>query len=114
MAKYAISREGLESLNKLSRELVQVVAGIENATQHLYHQVEALESGLGVYEKDVLQCIRQVIAACQQGREGVEYLVTTGIPQQMAMIEEIMYMFGEESGGGDDEPPQKKLVLRRR
>ena len=48
MAKYAISQEGLDSLDKLSGELMQVVTGIDDACKTLYTKVEGLESGLGV------------------------------------------------------------------
>ena len=54
MAKYAISQEGLDSLDKLSAGLMQVVTGIDDACKTLYTKIERLESGLGVYEKDIL------------------------------------------------------------
>ena len=47
MAKYAISQEGLDSLDKLSNELMQVVTGIDDACKTLYTKIEGLESGLG-------------------------------------------------------------------
>lgn len=114
MAKYAISQEGLDSLDKLSNELIQVVTGMDDACKTLYDKIEGLEAGLGVYEKDILVCIREVIAANQQGKNGVAHLVSTAIPRQRAIIEEIMSMIGGTSGDDDDQPPQKKLVLRRR
>ena len=114
MAKYAISQEGLDSLDKLSGELMQVVTGIDDACKTLYTKVEGLESGLGVYEKDILLCLREVIAANKQGKVGVAHLVTTAIPRQKAIIEEIMAMVDGTSGDDEDQPPQKKLVLRRR
>ena len=114
MAKYAISQEGLDSLDKLSAELMQVVTGIDDACKTLYTKVEGLESGLGVYEKDILLCLREVIAANKQGKYGVAHLVTTAIPRQKAIIEEIMAMVGGTSGDDEAQPPQKKLVLRRR
>lgn len=46
MAKYAISQEGLDSLDKLSNELMQVVTGIDDACKTLYTRIEGLESGL--------------------------------------------------------------------
>lgn len=114
MAKYAISQEGLDSLDKLSNELMQVVTGIDDACKTLYTKIEGLESGLGVYEKDILVCIREVVAANEQGKGSVAHLVATAIPRQKAIIEEIMSMVGGTSGNDDDQPPQKKLVLRRR
>lgn len=86
MAKYAISQEGLDSLDKLSNDLTQVVTGIDDACKTLYTKIEGLESGLGVYEKDILICIREVIAANQQGKEGVSHLVATAIPQQRQLL----------------------------
>ena len=114
MAKYAISQEGLDSLDKLSNELMQVVTGIDDACKTLYAKIKGLESDLGVYEKDILICIREVVAANQQGKESVAHLVATAIPRQKAIIEEIMRMVDGTSGDDDDQPPQKKLVLRRR
>ena len=114
MAKYAISQEGLDSLDKLSNELMQVVTGIDDACKTLYTKIEGLESGLGVYEKDILVCIREVVAANQQGKEGVSHLVATAIPRQKTIIEEIMSMVGGTSGDDDDQKKKKKLVLRRR
>lgn len=114
MAKYAISQEGLDSLDKLSNDLMQIVTGIDDACKTLYTKIEGLESGLGVYEKDILVCIREVIAANQRGKDGVTHLVSAAIPRQRAIIEEIMSMIGGTSDDDDDQPPQKKLVLRRR
>ena len=114
MAKYAISQEGLDSLDKLSGALMQVVTGIDDACKTLYTKVEGRESGLGVYEKDILLCLREVIAATKQGKDGVAHLVTTAIPRQKAIIEEIMAMVDGTSSDDEDQPPQKKLVLRRR
>lgn len=114
MAKYAISQEGLDSLDKLSAGLMQVVTGIDDACKTLYTKIERLESGLGVYEKDILLCLREVIAANNQGKDGVAHLVTTAIPRQKAIIEEIMAMVDGTSGDDEAQPPQKKLVLRRR
>ena len=114
MAKYAISQEGLNSLDKLSNDLIQVIVGIDDACKALYTRIEGLESGLGLYEKDILQCIREVVTANRHGKESVEYLVTASIPAQKAIIEELMSMVGGTSGDDDDQPPQKKLVLKRR
>ena len=114
MAKYAISQEGLYSLDKLSNNLLQVVTGIDDACRTLYTKIEGLESGRGIYEKEILICIREVVAANNQGKEGVSHLVATAIPKQKAIIAEIMSMIGGTDGDDDDQPTQKKLVLRRR
>ena len=114
MAKYAISQEGLDSLDKLSAGLMQVVTGIDDACKTLYTKIERLESGLGVYEKDILLCLREVISSNKQGKDWVAHLVITAIPRQKAIIEEIMAMVDGTSGDDEAQPPQKKLVLRRR
>ncbi len=68
----------------------------------------------GSTKKDILLCLREVIAANKQGKDGVAHLVTTAIPRQKAIIEEIMAMVDGTSGDDEAQPPQKKLVLRRR
>ncbi len=112
MALYAVSKEGVDSLNRLSRSLIQTVNDIDAASNALYKQIEDLEDGLGIYEKDILICIRQVLVANRSGKESVTTLVTQEIPKRIQTIEELMYMFGDSSDD-EDEPPQKKLVLRR-
>lgn len=114
MAQYAISQEGLDSLDKLSNDLRQVVIGINDACRNLHSQIEGLESGLGVYEKDILICIRDVISINNAGSTSIEYLTDISIPECRRRIEEFMYFWGGSSGDDDDPPPQKKLVLRRR
>lgn len=113
MAKFAISQEGLDSLDKLSNDLKQVVTGIEDACKTLYTKIEGIEDGLGVYNKDILICIRDVISINKAGTASIEYLTDISIPEHRRKIEEFMYFLGETSDDDADQPPQKKLVLRR-
>ncbi len=113
MAKYAISQEGLDSLDKLSAGLMQVVTGIDDACKTLYTKIERLESGLGVYEKTFCFVSVRLLQRTNKGKMG-SHLVTTAIPRQKAIIEEIMAMVDGTSGDDEAQPPQKKLVLRRR
>lgn len=112
MAKYAISQEGIDSLNNLANELVITVREIDEACKRLYDYVQAEEDNLGVYAKDLYACIRATIMENKQGKEGVSYMVATAIPQQIATIEELMGMMSG-STDDDDEPPRHKLTLRR-
>ena len=90
MAIYAISQEGIDSLDKLSDDLRQVVTGINDASRTLYTKIEGLESGLGVYEKDILVCIRDVIAINNAGTASIEYLTDISIPECRRRIEEFI------------------------
>lgn len=112
MAKYAISKEGILSLEKLSNDLVQIVREVDDACRRLYACVQAEEDDLGIFAKDIYICLREVIAANQQGKEGVAHMVATAIPHQIAVIEDIMEALGG-SDDDDDEPPRLKLTLGR-
>lgn len=70
MAKYAISQEGLDSLDKLSAGLMQVVTGIDDACKTLYTKIERLESGLGVYEKTFCFVSVRLLQRTNKGKMG--------------------------------------------
>lgn len=111
MAKYAISQEGIDSLNKLSNDLVQIVREIDEACKRLYDSIQAEQDSLGVFAKDIYAYLRAVITANQQGEEGVADMVANSIPHKIGEIEEIMEAIG--GSDDDDEPPKLKLTLRR-
>lgn len=113
MAKYAISREGIESLHALSGQLNSATSAIDDASQTLYASIQSIEEGLGVYEKDIYVLLKQIISTNQRGKESVEQLTRFSIPKQVLQIEKLLILCGDDSGEDPDEPPQKKLVLRR-
>lgn len=116
MTKFAISKEGIESLEQLRFKLMQSVIEINDAVTALFESIESVGDSLGVFEKDLLECVKGTIGAVNQSREPISHLVATSIPQRILDIEELMALTGEgDFGGGEDgdSPPRKKLVLKR-
>ena len=100
-------------LQQLRIDLANATMGIDEAGKRLYMTVEGLSDGLGSYEKEILQLLRQMESSAAPAREATAELVDGIIPAMMQRIEEFLSAFGS---GTDDEdvPPQRKLVLRRR
>ena len=113
MAKYAISRKGIESLEELKDTLAGTSDDITMVSEALINVINGLENGLGVYYKEILELTRNVLLTLKEAKEGddgIDVMTNVLIPQQINRIEELINMgLGDE----DDEPPQKKLVLRR-
>lgn len=115
MAKYAISEEGIACLEKLSQDLKLASTSIDEECMKLYNTVEGFEEGLGIYHKEILELIRDVLNTNKASKDEVEYLANKRIPQLKEIIFTLMCNgMGDGSSDEDDEPPQKKLVLRRR
>ena len=115
MAKYAISEEGIMSLEKLSQDLKKASSNIDDECIKLYNTVEGFEEGLGIFHKEILELIRNVLNMNKASKEELDYLANKRIPQ----LKEIIFAFmcngmGDGSSDDEDEPPQKKLVLKRR
>lgn len=113
MAHYAISREGMMALHQLRFDLANSTLGIDEAGKRLFMTIEGLSDGLGPYEKDILQLLRQMEISNAPAREAIEDLVNGVIPAMLQRIEEFLSAFGSGTDDGDV-PPQRKLVLRRR
>lgn len=113
MAKYAISRKGIEALETLKDTLTGTLEEISMLSKALENVVSGLENGLGIYYKEVRDLTRNVLLILKEAKEGEDglYVLTNVlIPRQISEIEKWINMgFGDE----DDEPSQKKLVLRR-
>lgn len=115
LAKYAISEEGIQALEKLSQDLKQASNAIDEESVKLHRIAEGLEDGLGIYYKDILELIRDVVTVNKTSKDEVEYLADKRIPQLKELIFTLMCNgMGDGSSDDEDEPPQKKLVLRRR
>ncbi len=116
MAKYAISQEGLDSLDKLSAGLMQVVTGIDDAfAKRFIPKIERLESGLGVYEKDILLCLREVIAANKQGERWGRTPCNYCNPSAKKQLSKKLWLWlMEHPATMRHNRLRKKLVLRRR
>lgn len=113
MAKYAISRKGIESLEALRDTLARTSEEIALVSEALINFIAGLENGLGIYYKEMLELTRPVLATLKEAKEGddgLDVMTNILIPQQINRIEELINMgLGDE----DDEPFRKKLVLRR-
>lgn len=114
MAKYAISTEGIASLEKLAQDLKTASNNIDEECAKLYGVVEGLEDGLGVYYKELLELIRSSLNANKASKEEVNYLANKRIPQLKEIIFTLLCNgIGDSSSDDEDEPPVKKLVLKR-
>lgn len=113
MAKYAISRKGIEALETLKDTLTGTSEEIIMVNEVLENVISGLENGLGIYYKEVRDLTRNVFLALKEAKEGddgLDVMTNALIPRQIDKIEELINMgLGDE----DDEPPQKKLVLSR-
>ena len=114
MAKYAISQEGIDSLQTLASKLFESTSSIDDASKVLYSTIEGISDGLGVYKKNVYVLLRDIITTNQKGKNSVEQLTRISIPKRILEIEKLLILCGGDfSDGNLDEPPQKILVLQR-
>ena len=74
MAKYGISREGVDALRQLSSDMGSLNASIEQSGIKLHHTISGYEEGLGVYADEIEELIFNVNAAQADGRESVDTL----------------------------------------
>ena len=110
MAKYAISRKGIEALEELKDTLAGTSEKITMISEDLINVINGLENELGVYYKEILVLTRNILVTIKESEEELSVLTNTSIPNKIKDIEDLINMgLGDE----DDEPPQKKLVLRR-
>ena len=107
--KYAISQEGINSLQELKNRIVEAMRGIHEAIELLESTIQACGEGLGVYQDELLELIVSIKRANDEGIEGASMLALTLIPQQIERIEELLY-FGY---AGDDDPGPKVKTLSR-
>ena len=76
MAKYGISREGVDALRQLSSDMGTLNMSIEQSGIKLHHAISGYEEGLGVYAEEIEDLIFNVNAAQATGRESVDLLKT--------------------------------------
>lgn len=113
MTQFAISRKGVESLESLRNSLAGASDKIIVLSEALLNSINGLESGLGIYYKEILELTRKVLAIlkeAKEGADGTDVLINVLIPRQIELIEELINM---GLGDNDDAPPVKKLVLKR-
>lgn len=76
MAKYGISQEGVDALNQLAQDMMNINNDIEQSGRTLKSQVSGLSDGLGVYEDEIIELVDEVNNAQEKGRESLIKLST--------------------------------------
>lgn len=69
MAKYGISQDGVDALNQLVSDMMNINNNIEQSGRTLKSQVSGLSDGLGVYEEEIIELVDEVNNAQEKGRE---------------------------------------------
>lgn len=76
MAKYGISQEGIDALNQLASDMMNINNNIEQSGRTLKGQVSGLSDGLGLYEDEIIELVDEVNNAQEKGRESLIKLST--------------------------------------
>ena len=71
MAKYGISQEGVDALNQLASDMMNINNDIEQSGRTLKSQVNGLSDGLGVYGDEINELVDEVNNAQEKGRESL-------------------------------------------
>lgn len=71
MAKYGISQEGVDALNQLAQDMMNINNDIEQSGRTLKGQISGLSDGLGVYEDEIIELVDEVNNAQEKGRESL-------------------------------------------
>lgn len=71
MAKYGISQEGVDSLNQLAQDLMNINNDIEQCGRNLKGKVSGLGEELGTYEDQINDLVDAVNNAQEKGRESL-------------------------------------------
>lgn len=71
MAKYGISQEGVNSLNQLAQDMMNINNNIEQCGRTLKGKVSGLGQELGVYEEQISELVDEVNNAQEKGRESL-------------------------------------------
>lgn len=69
MAAYGISQKGMESMNQLAQDLLDINSNIEECGQALKQKVAGLGEGLGTYEEEINQLVAEVNKVQEEGSE---------------------------------------------
>lgn len=92
MAKFGISKEGVQALKQLSKDMSSLNNDIENCGRTLSTTVSGLSDGLGVYEEQIQEVIAKVNSSQAKGRESVQTL--TGKINKLAQDVEALISAG--------------------
>ena len=89
--KYAISKEGIESLNKLSTDLIEATEDIDNQAIALLEKVNGVEKEMGIFYKEVLMLSKEMLTCNKEAKEMVNTLARISIPKLISEIEMLMF-----------------------
>lgn len=71
MAKYGISQEGVDALNQLARDMMNINTEMEQCGRTLKGQISGLSDELGVYGDEIIELVDEVNNAQEKGRESL-------------------------------------------
>lgn len=112
MAKYAISEEGIESLIEMAKRLRQSSENINVLSKQFYDFIEGISDGLGVYHKEILELVRDILRKNQESKEDVDILSNEKIPKLANELYDLwMNGLGDDTSS-DEDPDQKRLVKK--
>ncbi len=89
MAKYGISKEGVEALKQLATDMGTLNDDIQECGTKLTTKVSGIGENLGIYEDAILELVAEVNRAQEKGRDSVE-LLTTKINKMATDIEALV------------------------
>ena len=76
MAIYGINKEGAEALKQLSTDLRSLNNDIAESCKTLHNKINGLSNELGIYEKPILEVLKNVLSTQKRGSESIDILAT--------------------------------------
>lgn len=74
MAKYAVNSEGVESLNKLSEQLIEGLQEIGKVADGLQSSLDSNSNGLGPHADSIESIVETIKQKIEQAKEPIEEL----------------------------------------
>lgn len=74
MAVYGVNQEGAAALNQLSADLSNLNNNIAESSTLLLNTINGLSDGLGIYEKEIMEVLRNVTATQKKGSDSIDFL----------------------------------------
>lgn len=71
MAKYTISQEGVDALNQLAQDMMNINNNIEQCGRTLKGRISGLGGDLGIYEDEIINLVDAVNNEQEKGRESL-------------------------------------------
>lgn len=100
VAKYAISKEGVEALNQLANDLLINANNIVETNQTLEQTTSLLYDNLGIYGDEIISIIHQNRNSLNRNREDIVILAQR-VKKQATDVEALVSMGGGSVGGSN-------------